>query len=92
MGTEDNDMHIDEITERCRWARDHNQEHPSGEWSLDEQLAVALVLRDRNHLETLGYDFEQATDQVCRAAGLNALEFTGWLNDIRKALENDQRG
>lgn len=73
--------------ERCRWARDHNGGAPPAAWSTDEQLAVALVLRDKAHLEALGYTLEQATDRVCERAQLNPFQFTGWLNDVRGELE-----
>ncbi|GAB3551271.1 hypothetical protein J2S53_000898 [Actinopolyspora lacussalsi] len=84
-------MTKDEIIERCRWARDHNENHPSQQWSTGEQLAVALVLRDRSWLEWTDHTTETATDLVCERAGLSAFEFTGWLNDIRAALETEQR-
>lgn len=75
------------IAERCRWAREHNQGHPSATWSTSEQLAVALVLRDRAHLNTMGYTTEQAAEHVCSEAHLSAYELTGWLNDLRSVLD-----
>lgn len=80
-------MTVDEITDRCRWARNHNNGHPSGAWSTGEQLAVALVLRDKEYLSAMGYDTEQAAEHVCDDAQLSAIELTGWLNDIRAALD-----
>lgn len=80
------------IIERCRWARAHNEGHPSSSWPAGEQLAVALVLRDKDHLATMGYTLEQAADSVCSQARLSAFELTGWLNDTRAAVESDQQG
>lgn len=80
-------LDIATVAERCRWARDHNEGTPSSAWSTDEQLAVALVLRDKAHLEALGCTLEQATDRVCERAQLNPFQFTGWLNDVRGELE-----
>lgn len=85
-------MTKDGITERCRWARDHNEGRPSQQWSPGEQLAVALVLRDREWLDSMSHTTETATELVCEQAGLSAFEFTGWLNDIRASLEADRRG
>lgn len=85
-------MSPEEITRRCRWAREHNQGHPSGTWPLGEQLAVALVLRDKAYLTTVGYTTEQAVDRVCAEASLSAFELTGWLNDVRGALESAPDG
>lgn len=81
-------MNADEITERCRWAVDYNEGHPSSSWSTGEQVAVALVLRNKDHLATMGYTTEQAVDRVCDEAQLSAFELTGWLNDIRSAIES----
>ncbi|ASU78646.1 hypothetical protein CDG81_10590 [Actinopolyspora erythraea] len=82
----------DEITERCRWAREHNAGRPSRQWPVGEQLAVALVLRDRAWLESTNHSTETATELVCEQARLSAFEFTGWLNDIRAVLESDRSG
>ncbi len=78
---------IGSAAEHCRWARDHNGGAPASAWSVDEQLAVALVLQDRAHLDAMGYTLEQATDRVCDLARLSPFQFTGWLNDVRSALE-----
>lgn len=85
-------MTADEITERCRWATDQNEGRPSSSWSTGEQVAVALVLRDKDYLATKGYTLEQAAERVCDTAELTPFELTGWLNDIRRALETEQRG
>ncbi|MBA8824849.1 hypothetical protein FHX42_002196 [Saccharopolyspora lacisalsi] len=84
-------MTVDEITERCRWARTHNDGHPSEAWSTGEQLAVALVLRDKEHLSATGYTTEQAAERICDEAQLSAFALTGWLNDIRTALDSEHR-
>ncbi len=81
-------MGIDEITERCRWAAEHNEGRPRSDWPTGEQVAVALVLRDKAHLTDLGYSTEQAAERVCAEARLTPFELTGWLNDIRAALDS----
>lgn len=78
---------IGTVAEHCRWAREHNGGTPSSAWSVDEQLAVALVLQDRAQLDAMGYTLEQATDRVCDLARLSPFQFTGWLNDVRGELE-----
>lgn len=45
---------------RVNIARKHHDGHPSGAWSTGEQLAVALILRDREHLAAMGYSFNEA--------------------------------
>ena len=86
------DDFTDTIIERCRWARAHDESRPSSSWPTGEQLAVALVLRDKDHLAEMGYTLEQAADSVCNQARLSAFELTGWLNDTRAAVESGKQG
>ncbi|MDR7299867.1 hypothetical protein [Haloactinomyces albus] len=80
------------VVERCRWARAHNQGHPLPSWSTAEQVAVALVLRDTDHLAAMGYTVEQAADRVCAETQLSAFGLTGWLNDTRAAVRDGEPG
>jgi hypothetical protein len=41
-----------ELADRVRWARENDGEFPAPEWSLEESLAVALVLDKRDYLDT----------------------------------------
>jgi ABC-type uncharacterized transport system involved in gliding motility auxiliary subunit len=43
--------------------------HPYGGWSMREQLAVALVLEDQEHLADMGYTTEQAEQAVADGTG-----------------------
>jgi hypothetical protein len=73
---------------RCKWAVHHNNGQPDGGWSMREQLAVALVLRNRMHLVLMGYTIDEAI-RVLRDGMSNppaASEFTAWLERIRAAI------
>lgn len=76
-------MNTERITEHCRWAQGHNAGHPDAARPAEEQVAVALALRDHNHLEVMGYTLEQAAAEVCEELRLTPFQLTGWLNDIR---------
>ncbi|RCW40065.1 hypothetical protein DFQ14_113148 [Halopolyspora algeriensis] len=80
------------IVERCRWARSHSEGHPSSSWPAGEQVATALVLRDKDHLAAMGYTTEQAAERVCEEAQLSAFALTGWLNDVRDELDKGSQG
>src|SRR4051794_28033617 len=53
-----------DILRRARSARDNHGGHPYGGWSTREQLAVALVLKDREHLDVMGYTPTEAAQMV----------------------------
>ncbi len=80
-----------DIVRRCRWAQQHNDGHPWGVWSTGEQLAVALVLRDRTHLEQMGYTVQQAAQRVHGGMASPPSDFAGWLDGIRAALQHRHR-
>lgn len=80
-----------DIVGRCRWARQHNDGHPSLAWSTGEQLAVALVLRDRTHLDELGYTVQQAAQRVHGGMAAPPADFGAWIDGIRLALRTGQR-
>jgi hypothetical protein len=83
--TEAADLAAD-ILRRARWAAAHNDGHPNGAWSTGEQLAVAFVLDDREHLAAMDYTPEQAARRVADGMYFPPADFTGWLNGIRDRL------
>lgn len=81
------DDYAEDVLARCRWARAHNDGHPRGVWSTGEQLAVALVLRDHEHLTAMGYTSTQAAQRVIGDTGMPAEQIPAWLAAIRGALD-----
>lgn len=75
-----------DIVARCSWAQRHNDGHPSLAWSTGEQLAVALVLRDRIHLDGMGYTVKEAADRVHGGMASPPPDLGVWLDGIRAAL------
>lgn len=76
-----------DVAKRVRIARREHRGHPSGVWSTSEQLAVALVLRDRAHMRAMGYTEDEAIQRV--ADGMSIREdMRGWLDDIRAAVNS----
>lgn len=80
-----------DIVDRCRWALDHNDEHPLGCWSTGEQLAVALVLFDDAHPQRLGYSRAEAAQRVSDGMSQPPSNFSTWLAAIRERLEAGRR-
>jgi hypothetical protein len=81
------DDFTDDIASRSRWARKHNQGHPSPAWSTGEQLAVALVLKDRTHLGAMGYTVQQAAQHVYDGMTMPPAGFGAWLESLRGRLD-----
>lgn len=79
-----------DILWRCRWAQAHNDGHPSGAWSTGEQLAVALVLRDHQHLSAMDYTVPEAIRRVCGGMFFPPEDFEAWLGSIRAALSGGE--
>jgi hypothetical protein len=73
----------DDVSRRCRWAVDHNDGHPSAAWSTGEQLAVALVLADGQHLDDMDYTIEQAMERVAGGMLEPPRDLAKWLTNIR---------
>jgi hypothetical protein len=74
-----------DIAKRCRWARRHNDGHPSGAWSTGEQLATALVLGDHEHLAAMDYTPEQAARSVQGRMMDRPADINAWLSAVRAA-------
>jgi hypothetical protein len=74
------------IASRCRTAQRHNDGHPLGVWSTGEQLAVALVLRDRAHLDAMGYTVQEAAQRVHDGMLNPPANFNEWLTEIRASI------
>jgi hypothetical protein len=72
-----------DIVRRCRWAVDKNHGHPNGAWSTGEQLAVALVLSDTDHLKSMDYTVPEAMERVAGGMLEPPRDFTKWLMSIR---------
>lgn len=80
-----------DIAARCRWALAENDGHPNPAWSTGERLAVALVLRDRDHLAAMDYTLTEAARRVAGGMGNPPTDFAGWLHAIRSALTDNPR-
>ena len=81
----DTDPFARDILNRCRIAQARGGGHPLGVWSTGEQLAVALVLRDKEHLQAMDFTAQQAASRVAGDLRSGA-DIDAWLNDIRAAL------
>jgi hypothetical protein len=57
--------------------------HPFGTWSTGEQLAVAVVLEDREHLEAMGYTLEEATRSVRDRMMVPPADMAAWVTAVR---------
>jgi hypothetical protein len=79
-----------DVLRRCRWALAHNDGHPSPAWSTGEQLAVALVLRDADHLAAMDYTPTEAAVRVLGGMYDPPADFNAWLTAIRTALTADE--
>src|SRR5258706_12929322 len=75
-----------DVLRRCRWAQAHNGGHPSCAWSTGEQLAVALVLGDREHLTGMDYTPTQAAQRVLGGMANPPTDINAWLAAIRTGL------
>ena len=75
-----------DILSRSRSAIANHGGHPNGAWSMREQLAVALVLKDREHLEAMGYTPTEAARAVADGMYFPPADVTGWLDGIRAQL------
>jgi hypothetical protein len=75
-----------DLVRRCRWARDHNDGHPNGAWSTGEQLAVALVLRDRATLDRMDYTPTEVAQRLVGDGLASPAGFPEWLAGIRAQL------
>lgn len=83
-GTDRTDEFAADILHRCRWAQQRNDGHPSPAWSTGEQLAVALVLRDRTHLDEMGYTVQEAAQRVHDGMAAPPTDLGAWLDGIRR--------
>jgi hypothetical protein len=75
-----------DIARRCDRALRYHAGHPSPAWSTGEQLAVALVLRDRAHLTAMGYTPREAAQRVHDGMLAPPDDFKAWLDRIRAEL------
>jgi hypothetical protein len=61
--------------------------HPFGTWSTGEQLAVAVVLEDREHLEAMGYTLEEASQSVRDRMADPPEDMAAWVKAVRFEME-----
>ena len=80
-----------DILGRARSAIANHGGHPYGGWSMREQLAVALVLDDQDHLADMDYTTEQAERAVADGMYFPPADMTGFLAGIRTQLREDHR-
>ncbi|QSB14560.1 hypothetical protein JQS43_24315 [Natronosporangium hydrolyticum] len=83
------DRFATDVLARCRWALAHNNGHPNRAWSTGQQLAVALVLRDRKHLAAMDCTITEAAQQVAAGMWSPPRDMNQWLAAIRTALAHD---
>lgn len=79
----------EDILRRARSAIANHGGHPNGAWSMREQLAVALVLKDREHLAAMDYTPTQAAQAVADGMYFPPEDMTAFLNGIRAQLGED---
>lgn len=79
-----------DIRGRAQLARRRYGGHPSAAWSTSERLAVALVLRDIDHLHEMGYTVGEAEERVTSGMHTPPAGFGGWLDRIRAELNTAQ--
>lgn len=87
------DSFAQDTARRCQWALNHNDGHPKGVWSTGEQLAVALVLHDLNHLVNMDYTVPEARRRVLGGMPDPPKDLDAWLRAIRAEIgQLDPRG
>ena len=79
------------LVDRVRWARECNGGDPSIYWPLEEQLAVALVLRNRAYLlresRCITHPVPMAYAYVGKGRTRRNADLVVWINKIRDAVE-----
>lgn len=80
-----------DILGRARSAIANHSGHPYGGWSMREQLAVALVLEDQEHLADMGYTTTQAEQAVADGMYFPPADMPAFLTDIRAQLAGEER-
>jgi len=75
-----------DIVRRCQLARRRHGGHPSRAWSTSQRLAVALVLRDWEHVAEMGYTARDAGERVTGGMSRPPRDFGAWLDRIRAEL------
>ena len=77
-----------DVADRSMWALRHNGGRTNGAWSTGEQLAVALVLRDEEHLNAMQYTVAEAIQRVRDGMSNppSTVRFGLWLGRIRAAI------
>jgi hypothetical protein len=81
----------EDILDRCYIAVKHYDGRPNGAWSTGEQLAVALVLDDHDHLGEMGYTVLEAAERVRGGMILPPEDILAWLKAIRAQLDETLR-
>lgn len=78
-----------DLINRCRHARKHCDDRPPGAWSTGERLAVAVVLKNKQVLEEMGYTTQQAANRMFGESYSpdTPEEFGRWLDGIRAQVD-----
>lgn len=78
-----------DLIARCRHARTHNGDRPSGTWSTGERLGVALVLKNKAVLDEMGYTPQEAAQRLFGdpCSPDRPEEFVPWLNAVRAQVD-----
>jgi hypothetical protein len=74
------------VCRRAALARRRHGGHPSRAWSTDEQVAVALVLRDHRHLQAIGFSLTGAWARLAATMPDPPRDFAAWADRIRSEL------
>jgi hypothetical protein len=88
-------MNERDLVARCRHTRQYDNDRPSGAWSTGERLFVALVLKNRDVLDEMGYTPQEAAQRLFGEPWSpdRPEDFVAWLNTIRERVNtNDAPG
>lgn len=76
----------EQVVLRCREVRTVHGDRIDHSWSLRQQLVVALVLRDHEHLASLGYSLPGAEAELITGMARPPHDLGAWLDGIRREL------
>jgi hypothetical protein len=75
-----------DIARRCRRVSEVHEGRVNGAWSMREQLAVALVLRDQAHLQAMDFTPQEAAQTVRDGMVNPPADMNAWLDAIRDTI------
>jgi hypothetical protein len=84
------------IATLCQWAIEFNQGDPVGEWPVDEQIAVALVLGNHEYLQNMGpgpgYTPAQAAHRLWSGMAQPPADLDAWITATRQEINLPRQG